>query len=100
MICMTLSHLLLFNYRKVLATLDQTRSDAKVMRKAIKTISGKFQEATKTTEDLLYKLTVKATALEKLKAKVGLSKSLDAHLHLTEMDTEEEQEDELLEEGG
>ncbi|XP_052089132.1 uncharacterized protein LOC127725852 isoform X10 [Mytilus californianus] len=83
--------------KKVLSTLDQTRSDAKVMRKAIKTISGKFQDATKKTEDLLYKLTVKATALEKLKAKIGLSKSLDAHLHLTEMYAEEEEEDELLE---
>ncbi|OPL21670.1 LOW QUALITY PROTEIN: hypothetical protein AM593_02226, partial [Mytilus galloprovincialis] len=82
---------------KVLSTLDQTRSDAKVMRKAIKTISGKFQDATKKTEDLLYKLTAKATALEKLKAKIGLSKSLDAHLHLTEMYAESDEEDELLE---
>jgi predicted nuclease with TOPRIM domain len=77
----TLSHLLLFNYRKVLATLDQTRSDAKAMRKAIKTISGKFQEATKTTEDLLYKLTVKATALEKLKAKFTTTYAISAFHH-------------------
>ena len=86
--------------RKVLATLDKTRADAKVMKKAIKTITGNFEDACKNTADLLQRLTNKATALEKLKAKIGLSKSLDAYLHLTEFESEEEEEDELLKEGG
>ncbi|XP_076466964.1 uncharacterized protein LOC143298129 [Babylonia areolata] len=84
--------------KKVLATLDKTRTDAKVMKKAIKTINGNFEDACKNTADLLTKLTNKATALEKLKAKIGLSKSLDAYLHLTEFESEEEEEDELLKE--
>ena len=70
------------------------------MKKAIKTITGNFEDACKNTADLLQRLTNKATALEKLKAKVGLSKSLDAYLHLTEFESEEEEEDELLKEGG
>lgn len=84
----------------MLATLDKTRADAKVMKKAIKTITGNFEGACKNTADLLHRLTNRATALEKLKAKVGLSKSLDAYLHLTEFQSEEEEEDELLKEGG
>ena len=82
-----------------MATLDKTRADAKVMKKGIKTITGKFEDAKKNTTDLLEKLTAKATTLEKLKAKVGLSKSLDAYLQLNEFDVEEEEEDELLKEG-
>ncbi|XP_070190368.1 uncharacterized protein [Littorina saxatilis] len=84
--------------KKLLATLDKTRADAKVMKKAIKTITGNFEGACKNTADLLHRLTNRATALEKLKAKVGLSKSLDAYLHLTEFQSEEEEEDELLKE--
>ena len=87
------------NYRKVLATLDKTRVDAKIMKKGIKTITGKYEDAQKKTSDLLRKLTSRATALEKLKAKVGLSKSLDAYLHLNELEVEEEDDDELLKEG-
>lgn len=83
----------------MLATLDQTRSDAKVMKKAIKNTTGKFEDAKIRTEDLLEKLTHKATILEKLKAKVGLSTSLDAYLHLNEMEAEEHEEDELLKQG-
>ncbi|XP_052807484.1 dynein axonemal heavy chain 5-like isoform X7 [Mya arenaria] len=82
--------------KKVLATLDQTRNDAKVMKKAIKNTTGKFEEAKVRTEELLIQLSHKATILEKLKAKVGLSTSLDAYLHLNEMETEQEEEDELL----
>ncbi|XP_059166583.1 dynein axonemal heavy chain 8-like [Physella acuta] len=84
--------------KKVITTLDKTRVDAKVMKKAIKTLNQKFEGAQKSTSELLKKLTLKATTLEKLKAKVGLSKSLDAYLQLTEMDVEEEEEDELLKE--
>ena len=69
------------------------------MKKGIKTITGKFEEAKRKTTELLTKLTTKATKLEKLKAKVGLSKSLDAYLQLNEFDVEEEEEDELLKEG-
>lgn len=83
----------------MLATLDQTRSDAKVMKKAIKNTNGKFEDAKKRTEQLLVKLTNKATTLEKLKAKCGLSTSLDAYLHLNEMETEQVEEDELLKQG-
>lgn len=86
-------------FRKVLTTLDKTRADAKVMKKAIKTITGNFEEACSRTADLLQRLTNKATVLEKLKAKVGLSKSLDAYLHLTEFEVEEVEEDELLKAG-
>ncbi|XP_067674368.1 uncharacterized protein [Haliotis asinina] len=82
--------------KKLLSTLDQTRSDAKKMKKAIKTKTSQFEEAKKVTADLLNQLTYKATTLEKLKAKVGLSKSLDAYLHLNEFEEDEEEEDELL----
>ncbi|KAL5010133.1 hypothetical protein ScPMuIL_012438 [Solemya velum] len=82
--------------KRVLVTLDQTRTDAKVMKKAIKTVTTKFEDAKETTADLLNQLTLKATVLEKLKAKVGLSTSLDAYLHLNEMEAVEEEEDELL----
>ncbi|XP_035829673.1 dynein heavy chain 5, axonemal isoform X2 [Aplysia californica] len=84
--------------KKVITTLDKTRADAKVMKKGIKTITGKFEDAKKNTAELLHKLTARATMLEKLKAKVGLSKSLDAYLQLNELDVEEEEEDELLKE--
>ncbi|GFN75495.1 dynein beta chain, ciliary [Plakobranchus ocellatus] len=84
--------------KKVLATLDKTRVDAKIMKKGIKTITGKYEDAQKKTAELLRKLTSRATALEKLKAKVGLSKSLDAYLHLNELEVEEEDDDELLKE--
>ena len=69
------------------------------MKKGIKTITGKYEDAQKKTAELLRKLTARATALEKLKAKVGLSKSLDAYLHLNELEVEEEDDDELLKEG-
>ena len=58
------------NYRKVLATLDQTRKDAKNMRQQIKDINVKYETATNNTADLLNQLTAKATVLEKLRAKV------------------------------
>ncbi|KAK6187606.1 hypothetical protein SNE40_005595 [Patella caerulea] len=82
--------------KKVLATLDQTRVDSKIMKKAIKSTNVKFEEAKKNTANLLHQLTLKATVLEKLKAKVGLSKSLYAYLNLTELEEDEIEEDELL----
>ncbi|KAK3577475.1 hypothetical protein CHS0354_032326 [Potamilus streckersoni] len=82
--------------KKVIATLERTRADAKSMKKLIKTETISFDEAKVTTEELLKKLTDEATILEKLKAKIGLSTSLDAYLHLNEMATEQDVEDELL----
>ncbi|ESO89151.1 hypothetical protein LOTGIDRAFT_229063 [Lottia gigantea] len=82
--------------KKVLGTLDQTRVDSKIMKKAIKSTNVKFDDARKNTANLLHQLTMKATVLEKLKAKVGLSKSLNAYLHLTELEADEIEEDELL----
>jgi hypothetical protein len=73
--------------------------DAKVMRQAIKNISGKFDEAKVNTAHLLRQLTAKATTLEKLKAKVGQSTALSAFLQLNEMSDEEEEEDDLLKAG-
>ncbi|WAR07684.1 DYHG-like protein [Mya arenaria] len=91
-----------FRYLYTVKSRDRThntRNDAKVMKKAIKNTTGKFEEAKVRTEELLIQLSHKATILEKLKAKVGLSTSLDAYLHLNEMETEQEEEDELLKQG-
>lgn len=83
-----------------MTTLDQTRLDAKAMRKAIKTTTERYEGAKRATAELLQQLILKATVLEKLKAKVGLSSSLDAYLHLTELEADSEEEDELLKDGG
>lgn len=69
------------------------------MKKAIKNTNSKFEASKVRTEQLLIKLTNRATILEKLKAKCGLSTSLDAYLHLNEMETEQVEEDELLKQG-
>lgn len=58
------------HFRKVIATLDQTRKDAKKMRENIKNINKDFETAKENTAGLMRKLTHKATVLEKLKAKV------------------------------
>ena len=42
------------------------------------------------------KLTLNATTVEKLMVKIKLSTSLEAYLHLNEMDMEAEVEDEFL----
>merc|ERR550532_726387 len=57
-------------FRRVIATMDKTRKDAKAMKQSIKNITAKFELAKKNTADLLLKLTAKATVLEKLKAKI------------------------------
>ncbi|XP_055889444.1 dynein axonemal heavy chain 8-like isoform X3 [Biomphalaria glabrata] len=84
--------------KKVISTLDKTRLDAKVMKKGIKTLNEKFEGAQTNTAELLNKLTAKVTALEKLKAKIGLSKSLDAYLQLNEMDVGEVEEEDFFKE--
>ena len=85
--------------RKVLASVDQTRKDAKTTRFAIKNITANFENAKVQTAQLLQKLTARATVLEKLKAKVGIATSLSAFLQLNELSDEEEEEDDLLKEG-
>lgn len=83
-------------YRRVLHTLDQTRHDAKIMKKAIKTITSKFEDAKKTTSNLMKQLTTKATALEKLKSRVTQGTDLEAHMKLYMTESEDEEEEELL----
>ena len=83
-------------HRKVLATLDQSRTDAKNMRQSIKDIHKKFEEAKVMTAGLLTRLTSKATLLEKLKAQVGMGSALSAFLQLNELSSDEEEDDSLL----
>ena len=54
----------------MIATLDQTRKDARKMRANIKNISKEYDDAKEKTANLMHKLTKRATILEKLKAKV------------------------------
>lgn len=82
-----------------MSTLDQTRDDAQKMRQDIRTITSKFENAREKTGHLLSDLTLKATALEKLRAQLGMSTSLSAFLQLNEMSDEEEEDTELLKEG-
>ena len=79
--------------------MTQSRSDAKVIRQAIKTITGKYADAKTKTADLMKQLTSKATMLEKLKAMMGMSTSLGAFLQLNEVSDESEEEDDGLLEG-
>ena len=79
--------------------MDQTSKDARTMKDSIRTITQKFDVAKENTAGLLSKLTVQATALEKLKAKIGMSTSLSAFLQLNELSDEEEDEGELLKDG-
>ncbi|CAG5121561.1 unnamed protein product, partial [Candidula unifasciata] len=87
-----------FEKLKALATLDRTKADSKIMKKAIMTTTAQFEEAQGKTAQILNRLTVKVTTLEKLKARVGISKSLDAYLQLDEINVENEEEDDLLKE--
>ncbi|BFZ10052.1 hypothetical protein BsWGS_13093 [Bradybaena similaris] len=84
--------------RKTLATLDRTKADAKDMKTNIMITTTQFEESQRKTRTLLNKLTMKVTLLEKLKAKVGISKSLDAYLQLNEMNVEDDEDDDLLKE--
>lgn len=70
------------------------------MRWYIKNIHKNYENAKEKTAVLLQQLTAKATILEKLKAKVGIATSLSAFLQLNELSDEEEEEDDLLKEGG
>ena len=85
--------------RKVIATLDQTRKDARKMKENIKGVSKEFEEAKEKTSTLMTTLTQRATTLEKLKAKVGIATALSAFLQLNELSDEEEEDEDLLKEG-
>ncbi len=89
----------ILNFRRVIATLDQTRKDGKKMKGSIKSLSKDSELAKEKTTNLLGQLTGRATVLEKLKAKVGIATSLSAFLQLNELSDEEEEDDGLLEEG-
>ncbi|XP_048577711.1 dynein axonemal heavy chain 8 isoform X3 [Nematostella vectensis] len=90
-----------------LATLDQTRKDAIIIKDVISQTKQQLEVATIKSDDLLKALTSKATVLEKLKAKLGIgSTTLSAFVALidSEMDEEDadllqvDEEDELDEE--
>lgn len=87
------------NFRKVLWTLDETRTDAKAMKASIKTINQEYEVARTRAAELLTELTVKATVLEKIKAKYGIANALSAFLLLNELSDTEEETDDLLKEG-
>ncbi|XP_023932047.1 dynein heavy chain 5, axonemal-like isoform X1 [Lingula anatina] len=82
--------------KRVLYTLDITREDGKIMKEAIKNIKEKYENAKIRTSNLLRSLTLKATVLEKLKARIGMATSLSAFLQLNEVSSDEEDEEELL----
>ena len=66
-----LATVLLSTYRKVLSSLDTTRSDSKKMRNQHRDVMVKYYNVVEETATVLKKLTQKATTLEKLKAKIG-----------------------------
>ncbi|XP_070568705.1 dynein axonemal heavy chain 5-like isoform X4 [Ptychodera flava] len=83
--------------KKALNCLSKTRQDAKSKHQEIKKLQAMYEQATKTTANLLKELTAKATVLEKVKAQFGMSSgSLSAFLQMNEIESEEEEEDELL----
>lgn len=92
---------------RALATLDQTRKDAIVIKDVITETRQNLEVATVKSADLLKVLTHKATLLEKLKAKLGIgSETLQAFTALIDNEIEEDdntllnddEEDELDEE--
>ena len=85
--------------RRLLITLEKTRKDTKLMKQSILDTTAKYEVAHGNTADLLGQLTAKATKLEKLKAKLGMSTSLSAFLELNELKEESEDEEELLLQG-
>lgn len=82
-------HLLFFS--RALATLDQTRKDAIIIKDVITQTREKLEVATVESADLLKVLTSKATSLEKLKAKLGIgSSTLSAFTAMIDSEIEEE----------
>ena len=87
---------IILNYRKVLATLEETRTDAVDMRTNIKQTTEEYGKAKVHTDELLELLTAKATLLEKLKAKFGKSEALSDYLGLSDLTVETTEDDALL----
>lgn len=86
--------------RKALNCLARTYSDCKNKRLDIRRLHTLYEEASKRTADLLQQLTGKATILEKTKAQyTEASNSLSAFLHMNEVESDEEIEDQLLIDG-
>ncbi|XP_030850579.1 dynein heavy chain 8, axonemal isoform X3 [Strongylocentrotus purpuratus] len=83
--------------KKALNCLARTYSDCKNKRLDIRRLHTLYEEASKRTADLLQQLTGKATILEKTKAQyTEASNSLSAFLHMNEVESDEEVEDQLL----
>ncbi|XP_041462850.1 dynein heavy chain 8, axonemal-like [Lytechinus variegatus] len=83
--------------KKALNCLARTYSDCKNKRLDIRRLHTLYEEASKKTADLLQELTAKATILEKTKAQyTEASNSLSAFLHMNEVESDEEVEDQLL----
>ncbi|XP_006824289.1 dynein axonemal heavy chain 5-like, partial [Saccoglossus kowalevskii] len=83
--------------KKALRCLEKTRQDAKTKHTDIKKLQSDYETATAKTAELLRQLTLKATELEKVKAQFGFSSgTLTAFLQLNEIESEEDEVDELL----
>lgn len=76
---------------RALATLEQTRQDALLIKDVISQTKQQLSTATVKSDELLEALTAKATALEKLKAKLGIgSATLSAFVALIDSEIDEE----------
>lgn len=76
---------------RALATLEQTREDAVVIKNVISETKKQLSVATAKSDELLEALTAKATVLEKLKAKLGIgSATLSAFVALIDSEIEED----------
>ena len=76
---------------RALATLEQTREDAVVIKDLISQTKQQLSVATVKSDELLEALTAKATVLEKLKAKLGIgSATLSAFVALIDSEIEED----------
>ena len=82
--------ILIFVSRAV-ATLELTRQDSVVIKDVISETKTKLSVATVKSDELLEALTAKATALEKLKAKLGIgSATLSAFVALIDSEIEDD----------
>ncbi|XP_071954985.1 uncharacterized protein [Antedon mediterranea] len=83
--------------KKTLSCLSKTREDARAKKAEIARLQKLFEEASEKTAMLLKQLSSKATVLEKTKALYQQSQgSLNAFLQMTEVESDEEEQDELL----
>ena len=81
----------------MLATLEQTRTDAVVIKGVISQTKQQLSEATVKSDKLLSALTAKATAQEKLRAKLGIgSATLTAFVALIDSEIEDDDSHLLL----